>query len=63
MTSPMSRKLVSIHMITFGLLFLLLPGSMYAPKDLSLLASILQYKIVGLILLVVSPVFFATADR
>lgn len=59
-----SRKLLTLHILTFGLLLMLLPGDiMYDPKELSLLGSILQYKLVGLALLVVSPVLFATADR
>lgn len=59
-----SRKLVTLHVLTFGALLLLLPGNiMYDPKELSLLGSILQYKLVGLVLLVVAPVLFATADR
>jgi hypothetical protein len=35
---------------------------MYEPAELSLLGSILQYKLVGLVLLVVAPVLYATAD-
>ncbi|PSP34266.1 hypothetical protein BRC64_01290 [Halobacteriales archaeon QH_10_67_22] len=59
-----SRRLATLHVITFGALLLLLPGNiMYDPKELSLLRSILEYKIVGLILLVVAPVLFTTADR
>lgn len=59
-----SPKLLTLHVMTFGGLLLLLPGNiMYQPKELSLLTSILQYKLVGLVLLVVAPVLFATADR
>ncbi|WP_123537224.1 hypothetical protein [Halosimplex salinum] len=58
-----SRKLLTLHLITFGALFLLVPGSMYEPSELSLLGSILQYKMIGLILVVVSPVLYTTAQN
>jgi len=59
-----SRKLLTVHVITFGALLLLLPGDiMYDPKELSLLGGIIQYKLVGLVLLVVGPVLFATAEK
>jgi len=59
-----SRKLVTLHVLSFGLILLLLPGDiMYDPKELSLLGSILQYKLVGIVLLVVAPVLYATAER
>jgi hypothetical protein len=57
-----SRKLLTLHIMLFGALLLMGPGSMYEPAELSLLNSILQYKLVGLVLLVVSPVLYATAD-
>jgi hypothetical protein len=58
-----SRKLLTVHTVVFGLLFLVTPGSMFAVKDLSLLGSVLQYKLLGLVLVVVAPMLFATADR
>ncbi|WP_436923713.1 hypothetical protein [Halosimplex amylolyticum] len=58
-----SRKLLTLHLITFGALFLLAPGSLYEPQELSLLTSILQYKMIGLILLVISPVLYTTAQK
>ncbi|MDG5777798.1 hypothetical protein VB773_05955 [Haloarculaceae archaeon H-GB2-1] len=58
-----SRKLFTIHTITFGLILLITPSSLFAPKELSLLGSIMQYKFFGLVLLVVAPVLLATADR
>ncbi|QLH84248.1 hypothetical protein [Halosimplex pelagicum] len=58
-----SRKLLTLHLIAFGALFLLAPGSMYAPQELSLLDSIIQYKLIGLVLLVVSPVLYTTAQK
>jgi hypothetical protein len=57
-----SRKLVTLHLI-FGALFLLAPASMYSPQELSLLSSILQYKVIGLVLLVISPVLYTTAQQ
>jgi hypothetical protein len=58
-----SRKLVALHTVSFGLLFLVLPTTMFSTGDLSLLSNVLQYKLVGLVLVVVSPMLFATADR
>lgn len=58
-----SRKLFTLHTIMFGLLFLVIPGSMFGVKELSVFGSVLQYKFFGLVLLVVAPVLFATADR
>ncbi|WP_436929744.1 hypothetical protein [Halosimplex halobium] len=58
-----SRKLLTLHLIAFGALFLLAPGSMYEPAELSLLSGILQYKMIGLVLLVVSPVLYTTAQK
>ena len=58
-----SRKLLTLHLIAFGALFLLSPGSLYEPAELSLLNSILQYKMLGLVLLVISPVLYTTAQK
>jgi hypothetical protein len=58
-----SRKLLTLHLIAFGALFLLSPGSLYEPAELSLLDSILQYKMLGLVLLVISPVLYTTAQE
>ncbi|MFB6141279.1 MAG: hypothetical protein ABEJ26_12700 [Halosimplex sp.] len=58
-----SRRLLTLHLIAFGALFLLAPSSLYEPKELSLLGSILQYKMVGLVLLVVAPVLYTTAQE
>ena len=58
-----SRKLLTLHLIAFGALFLLSPGSLYEPAELSLLDSILQYKMLGLVLLVISPVLYTTAQK
>jgi uncharacterized membrane protein YvlD (DUF360 family) len=53
-----SLKLLGLHTITFGLLFLLLPASMFQPATGSVLGSAIQYKFVGLGLLVVAPVLY-----
>jgi len=58
-----SRKLLTIHTIVFGLLFVLTPASLFEVNELSLLGSIVQYKFFGLALLVIAPVLLATADR
>lgn len=58
-----SRRLLTAHVVLFGALLLLSPSSLYEPKDLSFLDSILQYKLAGLVLLVVAPVLFVTANR
>jgi len=57
-----SQRLLTLHVALFGALLLMAPGNMYEPAELSLLGSILQYKLVGLVLLVVAPVLYATAD-
>jgi len=58
-----SRKLLTLHFMTFGALFLLSPSSLYQPQAYSLMNSILQYKIIGLILLIISPVLYTTAQK
>lgn len=60
-----SRKLTTIHVILFGLVFLLTPSSMLAvdPSGAHLLASALQYKMLGLGLLVVGPVLYASSSH
>ena len=60
-----SRKATMLHIIGFGALFLLLPGSMFAVSSdgAHLLGSVLQYKMLGLGLLVVAPVLYTTASQ
>jgi hypothetical protein len=58
-----SGRLLSLHTILFGLLILIMPGSMYEPQELSFMSSILEYKLVGIVLLVVAPVLYATAKK
>lgn len=58
-----SNKLFGIHLLTFGLLFMILPGNMLEPKPGSVFGSIAMYKFVGLTLLVLAPVIFAVSRR
>ncbi len=60
-----SWKVLTLHLLLFGLIFFLTPNSLFAVKATGnhLLSSALQYKLLGLALLVVSPVLFATAKR
>jgi len=59
-----SRKLVTLHVIAFGLLFLLTPSSaMSVDGSTHLLGGPFQYKMLGLGLLLVGPVLYVTADR
>ncbi|WP_115864593.1 hypothetical protein [Halorussus litoreus] len=48
-----SRKVLSLNAITFGLLFVLTPASMVP----------LQFKYLGIALLVVAPLLYVTASR
>lgn len=58
-----SRKVTTLHIMVFGLLLLLLPGQMMTvdPSGAHLLGSVLQYKMLGLGLLVASPVVYTTS--
>lgn len=58
-----SWKVVTLHLLLFGLLFFLTPGSMLAvdPSGSHLLSSALQYKLLGLGLLLISPVLYVTS--
>ena len=57
-----SVKILTIHVILFGLIFFLTPSSMFAvdPSGSHLLGSNLQYKLLGLALLTIGPVIYAT---
>ncbi|WP_018257739.1 hypothetical protein [Halomicrobium katesii] len=58
-----SNKALGLHLLSFGLLFLILPGGMFEPAAGSLLGTIAMYKFVGLGLLVVAPVIYAVGRR
>ncbi len=57
-----SRKVTTLHIMVFGLLLLLLPGQMLtvSSRGAHLLGSVLQYKMLGLGLLIASPVVYTT---
>lgn len=59
-----SFKVLTLHLLLFGLIFFLTPQSMFAvePTGSHVLASALQYKLVGLGLLLVSPVLYISTD-
>ncbi|MFB6310153.1 MAG: hypothetical protein ABEH64_03110 [Salinirussus sp.] len=59
-----SWKILLLHFLTFGLLFVLTPSSALAvdPGGSHLLGNALHYKLVGLALIVLSPVLYATTD-
>jgi hypothetical protein len=58
-----SWKVLTLHLLLFGLIFFLTPASMLAvnPGGAHLLGSALQYKLIGLGLLLISPVLYATS--
>jgi energy-converting hydrogenase Eha subunit C len=58
-----SRKVFLLHLLTFGLVFILTPASALAvnPGGSHLLGSALQYKLVGLALIVIAPIVWATS--
>lgn len=58
-----SNKVLSLHLLSLGLLFLILPANMFEPAGGSLLGTIAMYKFVGLGLMVVAPVIFAVSRR
>ena len=60
-----SRKVTTLHIMLFGLLFLVTPSGMLGvdSSGAHLLGSTLQYKLLGLGLLVASPVLFTSARR
>lgn len=59
-----SWKLLVAHLLLFGLIFFLTPASMLTVSSSGshLLGGPLQYKLLGLGLLLISPVLYATAD-
>jgi hypothetical protein len=58
-----SRKVTTLHTLVFGLLLLILPDQMLAvgSEGAHLLGSVLQYKMLGLGMLVAAPVVYATS--
>lgn len=58
-----SNKLLGLHLLSFGLLFVVLPASMLEPQAGSIFASAMTYKFVGLALVVLAPIIFAVGRR
>ncbi|PSQ58446.1 MAG: hypothetical protein BRD23_06895 [Halobacteriales archaeon SW_9_67_25] len=60
-----SWRAITLHILGFGLLFLVVPAQMLAvsTSGAHFLASALQYKLLGLGLLVVAPVLYTTGNR
>lgn len=58
-----SRKVTTLHIIIFGTLLLLLPAQMLTvgSDGAHLLGSVLQYKMLGLGLLIAGPVVYTTS--
>lgn len=58
-----SRKVTTLHTLTFGLLLLILPSQMLSVSSngAHLLGSVLQYKMLGLGMLVAAPVAYSTS--
>jgi uncharacterized protein YjeT (DUF2065 family) len=58
-----SLRTLGLHTIAMGAILLLTPASAMEPNSGSLLASSFQYKLFGLVLLVIAPVLFAVGRR
>lgn len=58
-----SGKLFSLHLITFGLLFVVLPAGMLETQAASLLPSAEMYKFFGLGLLLLAPIVYSFVRR
>jgi hypothetical protein len=58
-----SLRLLGLHTVGVGVVLLILPTGMMEPSASSLLTSAFQYKLFGLVLLVVAPVLFSLGRR
>ncbi|MFB6297683.1 MAG: hypothetical protein ABEH56_04110 [Salinirussus sp.] len=60
-----SRKVTTLHVILFGVVFLLTPAGVLAVDSAGshFLGSSLQYKLLGLALIVVGPILYTSASR
>ncbi|MFC7251288.1 hypothetical protein ACFQJ5_15805 [Halomicroarcula sp. GCM10025324] len=58
-----SLRTLGLHTIAIGVILLLTPASAMEPNAGSILASSFQYKLFGLVLLVLAPVLFAVGRR
>ncbi len=59
-----SRKVTMLHVITFGLLFIITPSSLFSvdPSGGHLLGSSFQYKLLGLILVIMGPIIYVSGE-
>lgn len=58
-----SNKLFGLHLLTFGLLFMVLPANMLESEAGSIFATPAMYKFTGLALVVLAPVVYAVSRR
>jgi len=56
-----SVKLLSVHLVTFGVLLLILPISMFEPGAGSVLSQPALYRVLGLVIVVVAPLLFTVS--
>ena len=58
-----SLRMLGLHTIALGALLVITPASAMEPSSGSVLASSFQYKLFGLVLLVIAPVLYAVGRR
>lgn len=58
-----SNKLFGLHLLSMGLLFVILPVGMLEPEPGSLLGTAEMYKFVGLALMVLAPIIYTVSRR
>ncbi|WP_424002995.1 hypothetical protein ACOZ4I_03285 [Haloarcula salina] len=58
-----SLRMLGLHTVALGALLLITPTSAMEPNAGSLLASAFQYKVFGIVLIVLAPVLFAVGRR
>jgi hypothetical protein len=58
-----SNQMFSLHLLTFGLLFMILPGNMLEPAASSVFGSVAMYKFFGLALLAFAPIIYTISRR
>ncbi|MFC7019507.1 MULTISPECIES: hypothetical protein [Haloarcula] len=58
-----SLRMLGLHTIAIGVILLLTPAAAMEPNAGSVLASSFQYKLFGIVLLVIAPVLFAVGRR
>lgn len=58
-----SLRMLGLHTVALGALLLITPTAALEPNAGSVLASAFQYKVFGIVLLVLAPVLFAIGRR